>query len=273
MISYMTTMTAMNNLSGMQSDLGRDCAFFAEYASNMLGCGATCSRIQKNIRRMASATGYSVELTILPAHCIVTLSDAEGLSYSHSSTIADLPNDYALNTRLSNLSWRVAENKVSLKEAETEFPHLLKGPRYSRLTLLLLVAAANAAFCRIFGGDIMATGIVAIATLIGFSFKILLSAQHVNYMAVTAASAFAAAVVGTAGYVFPGITSTEDVALATSVLFLIPGIPYINSVNDLLTDHYLCAFSRFVKATIITACITVGLTAAFLLMKISFFDL
>lgn len=266
-------MTAMNSLSNGGKELREDCMFFADYASNMLGCAATCSRIQKNISRMATAAGYTVELTILPAHCIVTLTDGSGESYSHSSTIAHLPNDYALNTRLSNLSWRVAEGKVTLKEAEAEFPRLLKSPRYTTSTLLLLVAAANAAFCRIFGGDWQAMGIVAVATAIGFSFKTLLTRQHVNYMVVTVISAFTAAIIGTAGFVFSGITSTAEVALATSVLFLIPGIPYINSVNDLLTDHYLCAFSRFVKATIITACITVGLTAAFLLMKISFFDL
>lgn len=267
------TMTATNNPTTGHVDLRRDCMFFARYASRMLGCAATCSRIQKNIRRMAAATGYGVELTILPAHCIITLTDSTGESYSHSSTIAETPNDYALNSRLSNLSWRVAEGKISLCEAEGEFPALLDEPRLNTLTVLLLVVAANAAFCRIFGGDWRAMTIVAVATLIGFTFKILLSQQHVNYMVTTTACAFAAAVTGTAGYVFEGITSTPQVALATSVLFLIPGIPYINSVNDLLTDHYLCAFSRFIRATIITACITVGLTAAFLLMKISFFDL
>lgn len=263
----------MNNSCGVSAALRETCIFFAKYASVMLGCAATCSRIQKNIDRMASVAGYRVELTILPAHCFVTLTDAEGLSYSHSYTIAHLPNDYALNTRLSHLSWRVAEGKTSIEEAAEEFPHLLHCQRYHNWVTLLLVSAANAAFCRIFGGDRMAMCIVALATLVGYTLKILLTREKVNYMILTMACAFAAAVIGTAGYVFEGITSTPDVALATSVLFLIPGIPYINSVNDLLTDHYLCGFSRFIKATIITACITVGLTAAFFLMKISFTDL
>ena len=262
------------NLGCAVSPVLRDaCVFLAKYASVMLGCGATCSRIQRNIDRMALAAGYRVELTILPAHCFVTLTDAEGMSYSHSYTIEHLPNDYALNTRLSHLSWRVADGKITIDEAAEEFPRLLRCQRYHDWVTLLLVAAANASFCRIFGGDRMAMCIVALATLVGFSLKLLLTRARVNYMIMTMACAFTAAVAGTAGYVFDGITSTPEVALATSVLFLIPGIPYINSVNDLLTDHYLCGFSRFIKATIITACITVGLTAAFFLMKISFTDL
>lgn len=263
----------MNDIPIADADLKRDCIFFAEYASCMLGCAATCSRIQKNIQRMALSAGYSVELTILPAHCIITLSDSMGHSYSHSSTIAESPNDFALNTRLSNLSWRVAEGKVTIREATIEFPALRQQNRLDARVVLLLVVAANAAFCRIFGGDWCAMIIVAVATLVGFIFKTMLSLRHVNYMVVTLVSAFSAAIIGSVGYVFHGITSTAEPALATSVLFLIPGIPYINSVNDLLTDHYLCAFSRFVKATIITACITAGLTAAFLLMKIGFSNL
>ncbi len=270
MISSTTMTIAMINVANAR--LRDDCVFLTEYASQMLGCGATCSRIQKNINRMALASGYNLGLTILPAHCIVTLTDSTGNSYSHSSTISSRPNDYALNTRLSNLSWQVAEGKQSLEEAKAGFPRLLAVPRYNPWIVLLLVAAANASFCRIFGGDAAAMAIVFIATMTGYAFKILLTMKHVNYMVVTLVCGFIAAVIGTTGYVFPGISDTKDVALATSVLFLIPGIPYINSVNDLLTDHYLCAFSRFVKATIITACITIGLTAAFLLLRISFFE-
>lgn len=263
---------AMNNSVAVNATLRDDCVFLSEYAAKMLGCGATCSRIQRNINRMALASGYKLGLTILPAHCIVTLTDSCGNSYSHSSTIASLPNDFALNSRLSNLSWRVAEGKITLRQADGEFRSTAAKPELNDWQILLLVSAANASFCRIFGGDAQAMAIVAIATMIGYAFKIMLSRQHANYMVVTLVSAFTAAVAGSAGYAFLGLTSTAEVALATSVLFLIPGIPYINSVNDLLTDHYLCAFSRFVRATIITACITIGLTAAFLLMRISFFE-
>ena len=91
-----------------------------------------------------------------------------GHSYSHSSTIAESPNDFALNTRLSNLSWQVAEGKVTIREAAIEFPALRQQNRLDARVVLLLVVAANAAFCRIFGGDWFAMIIVAVATLVGF---------------------------------------------------------------------------------------------------------
>ena len=69
---------------------------------------------------------------------------------------------------------------------------------------------------------------------------------------------------------FP-LGSTPDVALATSVLYLIPGVVYINSVSDLIHGHLLCGFSRFMNAALITLCIGIGLSSGILLMNIHFF--
>lgn len=65
--------------------------------------------------------------------------------------------------------------------------------------------------------------------------------------------------------------STPEIALGTSVLYLIPGVPYINSVSDLLACHYLCAFSRFVDALVLTACLSVGLCAGMYLLGLRMF--
>ena len=72
------------------------------------------------------------------------------------------------------------------------------------------------------------------------------------------------------GFIF-NITSTPDVALGTSVLYLIPGIPYINSVSDLIHGHLLCFMSRFINACVITTCLGIGLSLGILLMNIQYF--
>lgn len=83
-------------------------------------------------------------------------------------------------------------------------------------------------------------------------------------------ASFVSAVVGSGGYVF-GITATPEIALGTSVLYLIPGIPYINSVSDMIDGHYLCFFSRTMQAIVLTGCIAAGLTLAFMIMNIKIF--
>ena len=75
-------------------------------------------------------------------------------------------------------------------------------------------------------------------------------------------------VIGAAGYVFHW-GDTPEIALATSVLYLIPGIPYINSVSDLLDGHYISSFGRFMNALVLTACLSAGLCGGLLLMNIN----
>ena len=59
--------------------------------------------------------------------------------------------------------------------------------------------------------------------------------------------------------------------MATSVLYLIPGVPYINSASDLIDGHYLCSFSRFVDACVLTACLSIGLCAAIAIFGLKYF--
>ena len=53
------------------ADMQRTAAFLADYASLLLGSGATCIRTEKNTRRMASAFGYGFDISIMPTHVYV----------------------------------------------------------------------------------------------------------------------------------------------------------------------------------------------------------
>lgn len=247
------------------------CCFFSLYASTMLGCGATCTRICKNMNRMAATINSTLDLVILPSHVAVTLTDkTTGNTCHHTREIAHIPVSFELNTRLSRLSWKVAEGRFDIPKAMKAFNRILSTHSFNPTMMAVLVALANTSFCRLFGGDLVAMGIVALATLAGFTLKVFLMKRRCDIRLVMILSAWVAALIASAGYKL-GITATPDVALATSVLFLIPGIPYINGVADMLSGHYLCSFARFMNAFLLTACIALGLTAAFLLMHIQIF--
>ena len=58
-----------------------------------------------------------------------------------------------------------------------------------------------------------------------------------------------------------------EVALATSPLFLVPGVPLINGVIDIVEGHVLIGVSRLVNAMLLIVCIAVGLSATLLMIK------
>ena len=255
-----------------QSESSLDqCEFLADYSARLLGCGATCIRIEKNIDRIARTWNKSVSLTIMPRHVLLSLMDKDGgNAVTVNSPMAKGPISYELNSNLSRLSWQINDNRMPFAEAKSRYDRLTAPHPQSRAWVLFAVACANAAFCRLFGGDLMAMAVVAVATLAGYYIKQVLLERHVDTRVVWMVCALVSSVLGASDGLFH-LGDTPDVAIATSVLYLVPGIPFINSFSDLIDGHYICAFSRFIDATILTACLSVGLCCGMALMNVGMF--
>ncbi len=248
-------------------------AFLVEYAARLMGCGATCIRIEKNLGRIAAAYGVRAECVIMPRHIRLYVATANE-PYAGVTLMAPVGPahiDFDRNTRLSALSWEIADRGLCLDAARERFAAILQpAPRRSDLLLSLAVAAANASFCALFGGDMAAMTIVGIATAAGFGLKQWLLKRGVDVRVTFMLCAFVSAVLATADFLF-SVGSTPDVALATAVLYLVPGIPFINSFSDLIYRHYVCALSRLVDAAVLTCCLSAGLCAAMLAMQVGMF--
>lgn len=247
------------------------CMFLSEYSARLLGAGATCIRLEKNVTRIAERFDKRAELTIMPRHVHLSVwaKDKSETATAIASVGAGCIS-FNVNTRLSELSWELADRKISYREAKRRYEEIVSDDRQSKWLVLVLVALANASFCRLFGGDAVAMGIVGMATMAGYYLKQLLVGMKVDIRVVVMVCAFVSAVLGATDILF-SIGSTPTVALGTSVLYLVPGIPFLNSFSDMLYRHYICAFSRFVDAVVLTCCLSIGLCAAMMLMNVGMF--
>lgn len=246
-------------------------AFLAEYASLLSGCGATCIRIEKNTSRMAEAFGVSLDIFIMPAYIIVSVwkTDRSQAKMAQRKT-ASCGISFDLNTRLSQLSWEVADNRLDLPAAARRFECIKTTKPTGKWEVLILTSFANAAFCRLFGGDWFAMMIVFISTLAGYRLKQIMLEDSRDVRLTFLCASFFSASISAGGHIF-NIGSTPELALGTSVLYLIPGVPYINSVSDLIYRHYLYAFSRFLDAVVLTACLSAGLCAGMFILGLKWF--
>lgn len=247
------------------------CLFLSKYAVTLLACGATCIRLEKNINRMACAFSKRMEVTIMPRHIHMTVcgSDDEDI-FTSIATVKSAPISFSLNTALSRLSWNVKDEGLSLAEAKRRFHRIASCDTENQWLTLLLASLANASFCGIFGGDLIAMAIVFIATAAGFNLKQVLAARHVDVRVIFFLCAFVSSIIGAADYLFPS-GQTPAIAVGTSVLYLVPGIPFLNSFSDLLYRHYICAFSRFTDAVVLTGCLSLGLCLGMWAMKVGMF--
>jgi uncharacterized membrane protein YjjP (DUF1212 family) len=178
--------------------------------------------------------------------------------------IPELPISFEYNAELSALSWKAYDEHLPLNTLRKEYRQIKTKPKMSPHVVLLLVGLANASFCRLFGGDWSATGIVFIATLAGFFVRQQMQHRHINHFIVFTVSAFIASMCASATLLF---STTAEIAIATSVLFLIPGVPLINGVIDIVEGHTLTGVSRLIHALLLIICIAVGLSMPLLLFK------
>ncbi len=242
--------------------------FLSQYAATLLECGATTIRIEKNVLRMAEAYGCTARVNMYPLHIELVLEDIDtGRTTTVSKPVHNSAPNYHTITELSKLSWNCYDRRIPLDEAIALYKHVVATPRIPFAVVTTLTALANASFCRLFNGDWIAMLIVAIATAAGFYVKReLIRTWHISALPAIIISACLSAVLSCSCYVF-NLGSTPDIALATSVLYLVPGIPYLNSISDLINGHYICATSRLIYSCMITICLAVGLYIGLLLMN------
>ena len=258
----MKTMNLTNDITGTGD-------FIADYTAWLLGCGATCMRIEKNSGRIARALGYDICITIMPKHISLTLKDcATGTQATYQRQMVTCGINFDLNARLSSLSWKIADRKLSYGQARKMFEKIVTTHYTTSQLTVLLTSLANASFCRLFGGDAAAMLVVFVATFAGFELKHILLKGHLDVRPVFIICAFISTVITTGAHLF-GWGATPEIAVATSVLYLIPGVPFINSASDLIDRHYLCSLSRLMDACVLTACLSIGMCAGLSLMGLN----
>ncbi len=220
---------------------------------------------------MAQAYGMTASVAVYPDSVEVIMRDNSGTCIA--TALAEhmkIPVSFAMNTTLSRLSWDVSDQKLSFNDTLEAFHRIIHQPRPHTWLLLIVVALANAAFCRLFGGDFMAMTVVAVATLAGFRLKQILTEKHFDLRLTVFVCALLSSAIAASAILF-NLGSTPGIALGTSILYLVPGIPFINSFSDLICRHYICAIGRFFDAAILTICLSAGLSVVMFLIHAGMF--
>lgn len=231
--------------------------FLTGYAALLLSSGATTLRVEKNISRMAEFYNKKVSLMIMPRHVEIMLSDGTHTKIRITEWHRGI-NFYAI-TALSRLSWRVVEENIDVETARHHLQEIKSNKRLPVWIVTLAAGLANTSFCRLFEGDYIAMLFVFLATVSGFYTKHkLVNTMGVDARIATIVVACISSVISCGASIY-GLGDTPDVALATSVLYLVPGIPYINAFSDFIGGHYICALSWLVSALETTVCLGTGL--------------
>ena len=258
-----------NNKASSKDDLVLTADLLLDIASSLMGAGSHTSRVVRNISRMATAFGYEVFITIFQKN-MTMMARKKGCVESITLVRAakHMAIDYRVVAELSELSWQTHDYHLTPDDVRKEYNRVMEAPRMSRWRVLPLVALANGSFCILFGGDFISAAVVFLATLIAFFIRQEMIAQKTNHLVMFVLCSCIASMLTALGCIKLGLGETPDIAMATSVLFLIPGVPLLNSIMDILEGHVLTGISRFVNATMLIISISIGFLITLLALSI-----
>ncbi len=235
---------------------------------------ADTNRIMRNMKRVAAYLGLPEEhLHIYVNYNIlmVNLSDAE-----HSFSKFQRCEKHGVNmttlSLVSRLSWKAIREDYSLERYEAELEEIRCRPRnYTPWQVAIGTGLACGGFCVQFGCDWMAFLYASIAAAVGMRLRGFLNACGLNHYMNIAAAAFVATLLAWVTTLLPAAWTTTPLhPLLACALFIVPGVPLINFVDDMLDNYIQVGLVRAINTVLSIAAMSFGI--AFFL-KISGFDL
>lgn len=238
----------------------------------LLSSGAHCGRINRNVQRFADTWHFKTDLFLSFTGVSVTVVDMNNPENKSTSNRQATTHGvhYGILTEISLLSWKAYEEKMSIDEVEKLLSDIHYTPRHNRWTIRLGIGFACAALCILAGGDWINGSIAFVAATAGLIVRQQVMAWKFNAMIAILLSAFVTSMISGMDMLYH-IGQSPERTIATSVLFLIPGVPLINSVIDLFEGYIPTALARGMFGGFVLLCIAVGMSLSIALIGVNNF--
>lgn len=246
----------------------------------LMESSADTSRVKRNMERTAAYLGLPKEnlhMNIDYYMLQVNVSDEY-----HSFSKMQRCDKHVINMlaiqEVSKLSWRAIQKDYSLDKYEEELEKIANGKHYYKDWIIAIGAGlACGGFCIQFGCDWTAFFYASIAAILGNRLRMFLNHSGSNLYANFAVAAFVSTILAwlssflstpTIQAALPEFlrpilfTETPWHPLLACALYIVPGVPLINAVNDLLDNHINTGLVRAMNTLLIVIAMSFGIMLA-----------
>ena len=233
----------------------------------LLQYGADAQRIEETVHRLGTALGADwLDIHIHPGGLVISVSS--GINWRTRARRGIRQEvDLAIVAEVNRLSRQVAAGALNRAQLDAELRRVSQmHPIYPRWFVAVVMGFACGGFSQLFGGDWRAFVITVVAATAAGFLRQQLMQRNINSLLMTVVSAFVAGVLASSALIFDW-SATPQVPLAASVLFLVPGVPLLNSVEDLIYGHVAIGWSRALLGALLSLGIALGLWLAIFMME------
>lgn len=239
----------------------------------LMGSGADTNRITRTMKRTAAFMGIeekNMHIHITYTTIMINVNNGS-IPITKFQKCINHGIDMTKISAISKLSWRCAEKNYTLKDYEYELNRIfVKQRQYSNFQTIIGAGLACGGFCVLFGGDLLAFFYTSICAAIGFAVRSRCNKFAINSYASIAIASFCATALAYVTHFMPGSLTPWHPLLACA-LFIVPGIPLINSVEDLLDNFIVSGMTRAVNTTLMVGSMSFGIVLAVKLYNVADF--
>lgn len=230
----------------------------------LMECGADTNRIIEEMLKAATFMGIPhdyLNIHISYTTIMVNLLHKERSITVFRKTPVHVPNMAMINA-VSKLTWRAFERHYSLTTYEQLISRLDSTiPVYPDWIKGIACALGSAGLAFLYSGDMIAFIVTVICSLIGYFTRTLSVRLGCNEYVGIALGGFAA-MVSAYGFYSHIEQASLVYVLVCCTLFMIPGVPLINSVIDTINNHILSGITRAIRTLLIVGSMTLGMAMA-----------
>lgn len=238
--------------------------FVTRLGKEMLTCGANIERVNLTIELLCQEYRLT-EVSVQSLSNSITVS-AKAQDGTHSIRQISVPPariHLEKLRRLNHLSYRVRREKPAADSLNALLQETQQTTGYPLPVRLLGYLVAMACLCRIFGGAWQDVVVVAINTVLLFFLTSALSKIYLNHIITNVVNMFLCGSIAFA-FVYMGFAQNFYTIIITNAFFLIPGIPMVNAMRNLLCGNEMNGILELLKVVLEVVSIVAGLWLAFL---------
>lgn len=237
--------------------------FVVHLGREMLECGANLERVKLSIELILKSYQLrEVSIFALSTHISVSAREVNGAARTRQVTVPGSGIHLEKLRRLNDLSYQVCREKPEPKELEDMLYEALMVSGYSTKMVLAGYLLAMFALCRIFGGGWQEIIVVFISTLVLFLVSNYFAREKMNRIITNVACMFLAGCIALF-FTYIGFTDNLYTIIITNAFYLIPGIPMVNSVRNILCGNEMNGILELLKVVLEVITIVAGLYIAY----------
>lgn len=228
----------------------------------MLSNGAETYRVNDTVKRICSSRGFN-HINVFVAPNTIIVSDDRFDGYTFMKVIENRCINLNKIDMLNDFSRKfVNQLDMTIDDAINEIKNLDEKSPYNIMELNIWTAIGSSSFAALVGGDNVLTFILTLITSV-MAMIIYDKVKKISNIPVFA-TLVSAIIIGFCGVglVELGVLNTPKMLIVGSIMPLLPGVPFIKAVRDLVSGELMSGVGRAFEAAIIATAIAVGVGIA-----------